>query len=341
MPLTHLQSREHRREHRKRRLRRHGRRAYIRSAYSLPSLATLGNAICGFGAMYVATLSREMGQESPDPLTQWFYKYHFFVSAYLIFVAMLFDALDGRLARFTRHTTDFGGQLDSLADVISFGAAPAFLALQVFKTDHFQDVAPVVSRLVWAMGALYMSCAAIRLARFNVSNEHGEQHHFSFLGLPSPGAGGAVAALVLMQQDMREQAFAPPYGRGTTIGEIFWNLSNVCVWLLPLVVLCTGLLMVSGIRYPHIVNRYLRGKRSLQRLLLMLVLLLAIFVAHRYVLGVGCLAYALSGVLSWGYLRLRHMTGLRVAPAPAGPAPAAGANGPVEPNPLPRSPRAT
>src|SRR5687768_13259143 len=87
MPPTPIQSREGRREHRKRRLRRHGRRAYIRSAYSLPSLATLGNAICGFGAMYVATLSVEMSEKSPDPLTQWFYKYHFFVAAYLIFIA--------------------------------------------------------------------------------------------------------------------------------------------------------------------------------------------------------------------------------------------------------------
>ena len=60
----------------------------------------------------------------------------FLVAAYLIFLAMVFDALDGRLARFARHTTDFGGQLDSLADVVSFGAAPAFLALQVFKRDH-------------------------------------------------------------------------------------------------------------------------------------------------------------------------------------------------------------
>src|SRR6185436_13071944 len=83
------------REHRRRRLRRHGRRAYIRSAYSLPSLATLGNAICGFGAMYVATLTGG----SSDRLTAWFYQNQFVVAAYLIFVAMLFDALDGRLAR--------------------------------------------------------------------------------------------------------------------------------------------------------------------------------------------------------------------------------------------------
>src|SRR5436190_9796572 len=185
------------REHRRRRLRRHGRRAYIRSAYSLPTLATLGNAICGFAAVYVAGL--DPATAGSDSLTQFFAFHRFTAAAYLIFLAMVFDALDGRLARFTRHTTDFGGQLDSLADFGSFGIAPPFLALQLFR-HAIVDLPVAVSRLIWAIGAIYLSCAALRLARFNVSNEHGEQHHFSFLGLPSPGAAGTVAAFVLMQQ---------------------------------------------------------------------------------------------------------------------------------------------
>src|SRR5438477_5601555 len=214
VPLSYRTPDSHRRdrEHRRRRMRRHGRRAYVRSVYFLPSLATLGNAVCGFGAMYVASLVDDTTVPR-DKLTQWWAHQGFAYAAYLILAAMVFDALDGRLARFARHTTDFGGQLDSLADVVSFGAAPAFVALQVFKV-HGPDVPFVVSRLIWAIGALYFSCAAIRLARFNVSNEHGEQHHFSFLGLPSPGAGGTVAAWVLMQQDMlhewAERAAAKP-----------------------------------------------------------------------------------------------------------------------------------
>src|ERR1700722_2141351 len=100
------------RQHRRLRLRRHGRRAYIRSVYFLPSMATLGNAICGFAAAYMAALG-----------------HHFAMAAYLIFAAMIFAALDGRLAKIPRHTTDFGGQLDSLSDVISFGLAPASIAL--------------------------------------------------------------------------------------------------------------------------------------------------------------------------------------------------------------------
>src|SRR6478735_7957306 len=88
------------RQRRRLRLRRHGRRAYIRSVYSLPSLATLGNAICGFGAMYVCTLHAT--PESADHVTRWLLMHRFVAAAYLIFIAMLFDALDGRLARLTR-----------------------------------------------------------------------------------------------------------------------------------------------------------------------------------------------------------------------------------------------
>src|SRR4051812_37758392 len=269
-------------------MRRHGRRAYIRSVYFLPSMATLGNAICGFGAMYVAAF--DLSNVGPDPWAKWLLAHKFMAAAYLIFVSMIFDALDGRLARFTRHTTDFGGQLDSLADVVSFGAAPAFIALLLFKNEG--PLLPfVITRLIWAIAALYFSCAAIRLARFNVSNEHGEQHHFSFLGLPSPGAAGAVIGLILMQQDLLREGME--------------KLSDVCVIIMPIVVLCTGLLMVSNIRYPHLVNRYLRGKRSIGRLVSVLVLALLLVVAHRYVIGLGTLTYAAFGPLSVAWRRWR------------------------------------
>jgi CDP-diacylglycerol--serine O-phosphatidyltransferase len=284
------------RERRRLRIRRRGRRAYIRSVYSLPSLATLGNAICGFGAMYVSSLDSGTDSTTRDQWALFLVRHSFVVAAYLIFVAMAFDALDGRLARFARHTTDFGGQLDSLADAVSFGAAPAFLSIQLFHYYHTDTQLLMVARLVWAIGALYMSCALIRLARFNVSNEHGEQHHFSFLGLPSPGAAGAVAAFVLMQQDLMERSASH---------SVLAGIADDCVWVLPLVVLATGLLMVSAIRYPHLVNRYLRGRRSIARLLVVLVGLLLLVVAHRYALGVGTLAYAAWGVVGVIAYRLR------------------------------------
>jgi len=290
-----LVARMQRREHRRLRLRRHGRRAYIRSVYFLPSMATLGNAICGFGAMYVAALPAGVGL---DPVTYYFSIHRFTVAAYLIFLAMVFDALDGRLARFARHTTDFGGQLDSLADVISFGAAPAFISLLLFKSQFstHHELNAAVSRLIWAVGALFMSCAALRLARFNVSNEHGEQHHFSFLGLPSPAAGGTVAAWILMQQELSRSSKNP--AAATSQLDLFGHLANLCTLVLPLLVLGTGLLMISQIRYPHLVNRYLRGRRSIGRLLAVLAGILLLLVAHEFVLAVGMLAYVLWGSLS-------------------------------------------
>ncbi len=283
--------------HRRRRLRRRGRTVYIRSVHFLPTLATLGNAICGFAAIYVAGLNMDRTVSNPDPWALALAPHQYTAAAYLIFIAMLFDAIDGRLARFTRHTTDFGGQLDSLADVISFGVAPAFLALQTFKYDG--PAMPFsVSRAIWAIGALYMSCAAIRLARFNVANEHGEQHHFSFLGLPSPGAGAVVAAFVLMQQDLKYEELKH--------GQAFWGvLSDLCLYLLPLVLLTAGLLMVSGIRYPHLVNRYLRGQHSLGRLMIALAVVLALVVAHQYVLGIGTVMYMLFGLVSYWWVKLR------------------------------------
>jgi CDP-diacylglycerol--serine O-phosphatidyltransferase len=297
------------RKERRLRLRRRGKRAYIRSVYFLPSLCTLGNAVCGFASMYVAFLAMlAVGVRSSnhDPMTLWWASHGFSPAAYLIFFAMLFDALDGRLARFARHTTDFGGQLDSLADVVSFGTAPALLGLLVFHQEGPGDLPWMISRLIWAIGAMYLSCALLRLARFNVSNEHGEQHHFSFLGLPSPGAAAAVAALVLMQQDLSRQAADCQAAGWTHLESFFTALSDTCVGILPFLVLLTGLLMISPIRYPHVVNRYLRGKKSFGRLVAALVVLLLLVVAHQYTLGIGGIAYALWGLVAYIWFRVRR-----------------------------------
>ena len=291
------------REHRGCRIRRHGRRAYIRSVYSLPSLATLGNAICGFASMYVASLDL-LDESSADPWTRFFFDHHFLAAAYLIFIAMLFDAVDGRLARFTRHTTDFGGQLDSLADVISFGCAPAFLALQLFHAEHLHLDAPMLTRLIWAIGALYMSCAAMRLARFNVSNEHGEQHHFSFLGLPSPGAAARSPGSCSCSSPFSNGPSMRP-AHGTMRWLAFPRSASGSAGTRAV----DGLLMVSAIRYPHLVNRYLRGRRSFGRLLAVLIILLMLVVSHRITLGVGAVGYALWGAMSWAWSRLRHRHG--------------------------------
>lgn len=294
-------------ERRRLRARRNRRRAYIRSIYLLPSMATLGNAVCGFAAIYIASLDPALAR---DPWTIAFYQHRFLMAAYLIFGAMIFDGLDGRLARFARHTTDFGGQLDSLADAISFGVAPAILMMQLMKL-HAGDVPYHITRGIWAIGAIYMCCAIIRLARFNVSNEHGEQAHFSFLGLPSPGAAGAVAALVLMFEalaadhlERRHLLQAGGFGPDWLQNSLYFG-SLIVYWAIPLITLLVGLLMVSTIRYPHLVNRYLRGKASFGLLIVGVVILIGIVAFHRYTLAVSCMAYVIWGLWPWLVGRFR------------------------------------
>lgn len=307
-------------EHRQLRRERQRRRAYIRSIYLLPSMATLGNAVCGFAAIYIAGLGFDAALirsaefvERVDPLTRFLYDDRFSIAAYFIFAAMIFDALDGRLARFTRHTTDFGGQLDSLADVISFGVAPAMLMLEVCREMilHMPDVPHAVTRAIWAIGAIYASCAAVRLARFNVSNEHGEQHHYSFLGLPSPAAGGAVAALVLLFEAVRANAWE--LTRSATASDAYVNftywLMYAAFWSLPVVTLLVGLLMVSAIRYPHLVNRYLRGRKSLARLVVMMILAGVVLALHKYAIAISMLAYTIWGLVAWAMGRWRSKSG--------------------------------
>ena len=261
----------------------------MRGVYFLPSLATLGNAICGFGALYVTTL--DPGRES-DPFAKLFAAHALLWAAYLVFAAGVFDVLDGRLARLTRHTTDFGGQLDSLADVISFGVAPAFVALQLFKTEGPTTLPVGVSRLVWAMGALYMACAAMRLARFNVTNEHGEQHHRSFQGLPSPGAGLGVLSFVLLHYELASR-----------FGNANWAAKSIA-YLVPFVLLACGLLMVSEVRYPHMLNTALRGRKSLWKLVVGLAVFLMLIVEHNLTVATACIGFVLMGPAYW--LRVRH-----------------------------------
>ena len=257
----------------------------LRGVHFLPSMATLGNALCGFAAIYVCTLSpQNMGD---DPWAIALARNSTLIATYLILVAAVFDALDGRLARMTRSTTDFGGQLDSLADVISFGCAPAFIALVSFKHHGPQDLPLFISRAVFAIALLYVACAAIRLARFNVMNEHGDQSHQSFQGLPSPGAGLCVTMIAMAHQQL--------------VMNNYSMLGVGVVSLLPLVMLACGLLMVSNMPYPHLVNAFLSGRKSLTKLLLALMLVLLLVVEHRLVFAVAGLVFAFSAPVWWAW----------------------------------------
>lgn len=270
----------------------------MRGVFFLPSLATLGNAICGFAALYVCTL--DANGES-DEWARMFAKHKLMWAAYLVFSAAIFDVLDGRLARLTRHTTDFGGQLDSLSDVISFGVAPAFVALQLFKAAGPEHPSIFISRSTWAIGAFYMACAQMRLARFNVTNEHGEQHHRSFQGLPSPAAGLAVMSLVLLHQQLLDDA---P------------TLAAKLVYIVPFVLLLAAILMISDVRYPHLLNTAFKGRKSIWKLVVGLMIALLLVVNPIYTVTLACLAFLAVGPIYW--LRYRRQHRLAALAAAAG-----------------------
>jgi len=272
--------------------RRRPRRRILRSTAALPALFTIANGLAGLGAVHFATKDA-LGAAELGNLA---------LAAWLIFLAMLFDMLDGRLARMTRRTSDFGGQLDSLCDVISFGVAPAMLMLRTVVTvlrGQMQRLAflpetlkhpAVVERVIWCVAAVYAACAVLRLARFNVENEPDESAHLDFRGLPSPGAAATVAGLVLLFNRLAQ------VDRGWR--SSVWALLTVSL-ALPVVTLLCGLLMVSRFRYAHIINQYIRGRRPFSYLVKMVILLVAALLEPFVTMVVVTVAYTLSGPLSW------------------------------------------
>jgi len=222
----------------------------------------------------------------------------FSMAGYMIFFAMIADMLDGHLARLSQSTSSFGGQLDSLCDAISFGVAPAFLMLRVVETNlTFGPMIDIfIYRFLWLAAAIYMSCAIIRLARFNVENEEDESHHMSFSGLPSPAAAGAVASLIILNQDIAKKIIES--------GTVFSQLGHIMiVYSLPFVTVLAAFLMISRIHYPHIVNQYLRGKKPFAYLIRALAIIVLIIVSFEVALAVVFWSFALSGVVKWFYCR--------------------------------------
>jgi CDP-diacylglycerol---serine O-phosphatidyltransferase len=224
------------------------RRRLGRSVFVLPSLFTVGNIFCG----YYAIISTMYG--------------NYDAAAHSIGIAIVLDMLDGRIARFTNSTSGFGLQLDSLADVISFGIAPSVLAL-------VWGLSAVDQRLAWIAAFTFTICGAMRLARFNV--QAGNLKHF--VGLPIPAGGGAIAALVHFFVD-------PVKDR---LGS---NLLVAAVFLL-------AFLMVSTIRYSSFKHLTL-GRKSHLTILVIALLVALIFYLSRQTLLALAAAYVLSGPIA-------------------------------------------
>lgn len=270
------------------RLLRRVRRQRLKYIAILPSLITILNGVCGFMAIIFTSKGTELIAKASDSQI-YFFKFgfttYFALAGYMILVAMVADMLDGRVARKVKNTSSFGGQLDSLCDVISFGLAPAFLMLTVLESIGFGD-GSFLHRSIWVAAATYMSCAAIRLARFNVENEEDESAHMSFVGLPTPAAAGVIVSLVILHEE--------------TLPAV-----NAILYTLPFMALAISILMVSRVRYPHILNQYLRGKKPFAYLIrILLLLLFVVWCKIQVALVVIFCGFASGGLMRWLYFRI-------------------------------------
>jgi CDP-diacylglycerol---serine O-phosphatidyltransferase len=297
MPTDHDQSDQPFRRRRRRRRLRPSRMLRV-----LPSLFTLGNLLCGFAAIFYAF--RYPGRENALE-----------IAAALVFVGMVFDALDGRIARLTRQTSQMGEQLDSMADLATFGLAPAFLVINLVEigTPFFGEAHPFwgryFERFVLVVTAVYAACTALRLARFNAELEQpGEADHMSFKGLPSPAAAGTVASLVLLQQLL--------LGRQPPDADIplFRDPAKLTAIGLVLITLLTAVAMVSTMRYVHVMNRYMRDRAPIHYVGAAVFVLIPLLTVPQFTLSIIFVAYALSAP---GMLLLRRGRGLGQAPTGA------------------------
>jgi len=263
--------------------RRPGRPRPLRTVALLPTLITLGNGVCGI----IAVFKIGMGLDADGA------KY-FTQAAWLILAAMVFDALDGFVARITKTASAFGAQLDSLCDLVTFGVAPGLLIFAVTR-GHFGGF---WERPVQIVGGLYAMCALIRLARFTVETTPDESSHREFAGLPSPAAAGIIASAVLPSATISKMA-----------PEVMEGIKAA----LPGMALATGVLMVSRVRYSHVINRLLGGRRPFTVLVEIAFVAALAVIVREFAFFVAFMAYGLSGPVLWIRRRLVRRPG---APAP-------------------------
>lgn len=213
----------------------------------LPSLFTTGNVFCGFYA-FVAVLNEQ-----------------FYLAAWAIVIGMIFDGLDGRIARLTKTTSAFGMQYDSLADIITFGMAPAFLA--------YSWVLKPFGRLGWMAAFLFLLCAALRLARFNVTKPETSGLHFT--GLPSPAAAIVIASIVIAFEDLFETRMNP--------------------FIMVMVVYTLAFLMVSNIKYPAFKKLNFKKRVAFSRFLFVILFLYVLATIPRVALFILGITYTVIG----------------------------------------------
>jgi len=263
------------------------RRGLKKGLYLVPSAFTAANIGMGFFSVMSSMRGFQLlGSANPDIAAA---ATHFDKAAIAIGLALLFDMLDGRIARLTKTTTEIGVQLDSIADVVTFGLAPAVLAY-VWGYGTTLTEGTDLHRLGWFLSFMYLICGAFRLARFNVqasrprvlSEGTVKVDKKSFVGLPIPVAGGLIAALV---------HFSPwPL--------IYFGIENARIYsgLLMFLVGFVSLMMVSTLRFSSF--KTVGTRSSMRPIILALAILMLILLYSQYVLLAIVVSYILHGLLS-------------------------------------------
>lgn len=216
-----------------------------RGIHILPSLFTTGNVFCGFYAFIAVSNDK------------------FVVAAWAIVVAMIFDMLDGRIARLTKTTSAFGLEYDSIADIISFGMAPAFLV--------YSWVLRPFGRMGWMAAFLFLLCGSLRLARFNVTKPDLKDNQF--IGLPIPGAAAMISSIVI----------------------VFNNVMDLHPIVMAFVVYFLAFLMVSNIRYPSFKKLELGQRVTFTRFLFVVLLFYVFATIPQIALFIFCATFTLLG----------------------------------------------
>ena len=241
--------------------------------YFLPNLFTGGNLFCGFLAI---TRIVEADLVAPYPAIK--------QALFLILLACIFDLLDGRVARLGGYESPFGREFDSLADIVSFGVAPAFLVHRIVLKDVFANI-PQVG---WFIASVYLICGALRLARFNCLAEMPNQKDKSdaFVGFPIPAAAALVASLTMFLMWWDEKNFAQGNWR----------------FLLPAILLFLSFMMVSEVKYPSFKTIGWKMKRTFHKMVLVLVILGFVIVLWEKILPV-ILPIIFVSYLIYGFIR--------------------------------------
>jgi CDP-diacylglycerol--serine O-phosphatidyltransferase len=260
---------------------------------------TAGNLFCGFMAIVncidarlaeSALTGEYLGASAPD---------HYRYAVYFIFGAAAFDSLDGRLARLGGRESLFGAEFDSLADVVSFGVAPTLLMFFLILSPS--QGFPWFREIGWFVGFIYLLCAAMRLARFNVITNpllHSAQKELSgdFVGLPVPAAAATVAALVLFL---------------LKLGDSDKSLNRFALGL-PFLMVLIAILMMSTVRYPSGKKVDLQTQTRMRRLAAVIVVVAFIVRFKEVAFITVCLGYIFFGLVRhWRRKRLARRAGNR------------------------------